>query len=466
VPNLHCNTEFIDDKQIWKLIDNAKEKPVDSSVILGAIKDVENGGTLSIDMVANILECSDPAVEEALFAASKTVKKGIYGNRIVLFAPLYISNYCVNSCSYCGYNCRNNLARKRLTMEEIAQEVRILEDMGHKRLAIEAGEDPTYCPIEYILDAIDTIYHTARSNGVIRRVNVNIAATTVDEYKLLKKAGIGTYVLFQETYHRDTYRRVHPRGPKHDYDWHLLAMDRAMRGGIDDVGLGVLFGLYDYRYELLAMLHHAYHLEDAFGVGPHTVSVPRLKAASGVSLAEYPYLVSDHQLKKVVALLRLALPYTGIIISTRETPQLRGELLELGISQVSGGSRTDVGGYQQGHEDTAQFELGDHRTLDEVIFDLLQRGYLPSFCTACYRQGRTGDRFMQLAKTGQIQNVCHPNALCTLQEYLSDYASPATKELGTKFIEKELAQLTNLRLRHRIQDCLVSIEQGQRDIYW
>ncbi|HHV45239.1 MAG TPA: [FeFe] hydrogenase H-cluster radical SAM maturase HydG [Firmicutes bacterium] len=460
------NTGFISDEKIWGLLEEARENPLDPQELQAAIHAVEREGALSLELVAQILQSSDPAVEEALFQASRAVKQRIYGSRIVLFAPLYISNYCVNSCTYCGYRCKNPISRKSLTMEEIAEEVRLLEQMGHKRLALEAGEDPLNCPIEYVLDAISTIYDTAADKGIIRRVNVNIAATTVEEYRLLKEAGIGTYVLFQETYHRDTYEKVHPRGPKHDYLWHLFAMDRAMEGGIDDVGLGILFGLYDYRYEVLGLLFHAYHLEQEFGVGPHTVSVPRLRMAPGVNLENYPHLVTDHELKKIVALFRLALPYTGIIISTRETPQLRGELLELGVSQISGGSRTDVGGYAKAHEDSAQFEVADHRTLDEVVQDLLKRGFLPSFCTACYRQGRTGDRFMELAKTGEIQNVCQPNALFTLQEYLCDYASPATRELGSRFIQGELDKLNNRNQVRKIEEALARINSGTRDIYW
>ncbi len=465
--------DFIADNAIWSVIEGAEAKKQDPGLtkdLLAAVDAAAEGRGLPDWAAAGLLVSEDPELERAMFAAASAVKQRIYGNRVVLFAPLYISNFCVNSCTYCGYRCSNNTARRRLSQEEIASEVRILEEMGHKRLALEAGEDQQNCPLEYVLDSIHTIYNTVKDNGMIRRVNVNIAATTVEDYRRLKDAGIGTYILFQETYHKDTYARVHPKGPKHSYEWHTWAMDRAMQGGIDDVGIGVLFGLYDHRYELLAMLRHAQHLMDTFGVGPHTISVPRLRPAAGVSLANYPYLVPDAAFKKIVAILRLAVPYTGLILSTREKQDFRRELLGVGISQMSAGSCTGVGGYQSENsaqgQATAQFAVDDHRSLDEVVGGLLKDQYLPSFCTACYRQGRTGDRFMRLAKTGQIQNVCQPNALMTLQEYLLDYASPATRAVGDKLIKAELTEVQEPGAARRLQESLDLISQGKRDLYY
>ena len=395
----------------------------------------------------------DASVWERIFTAAREVKERIYGQRVVIFAPLYLSNYCINSCRYCGYHTGSGICRRKLTQAEIVREVEVLEAMGHKRLAVEVGEDPQNCPIDYVLESLQTIYQVHRDHGNIRRVNVNIAATTVENYQKLKAAGIGTYILFQETYHQATYEHFHPQGPKSDYEWHLTAFNRAMTAGIDDVGSGILFGLYDYRYELIALLLHAAYLEENFGAGPHTVSVPRLRPAQGVTLAEYPHLVSDVDFKKIVALVRLALPYTGIILSTREGAEFRREVLKVGVSQISAGSCTGVGGYseQQDHggeaANTAQFQVDDVRNPDEIYTELCRDGYLPSFCTACYRQGRTGDRFMALAKSGEIGKICGPNAILTFQEYLQDYASTETSSWGERRIKESLNDIADLKLR-------------------
>ncbi|MFZ5631894.1 MAG: [FeFe] hydrogenase H-cluster radical SAM maturase HydG [Bacillota bacterium] len=425
---------------------------------------------------AVLLHLEDAGLLAEMFRAAYEIKKKIYGRRLVLFAPLYISNYCINNCVYCGYRRENGFARRRLTMDELREEVTILESLGHKRLAVEAGEDPENCPIEYVLEAIGTIYRVKESNGSIRRVNINIAATTVENYRRLKEAGIGTYILFQETYHRQTYAAMHPAGPKRDYDYHATAMDRAMEGGIDDVGVGVLFGLYDYKFEVLAMLLHALHLEEVFGVGPHTISVPRLRPAPGVDYDHFPYLVNDADFKKVIAVLRLSVPYTGMILSTRERPEFRDELLAAGVSQISAGSCTGVGGYKLEQErksdpaarsdESPQFQVEDHRSPDEVLRSICLSGYLPSFCTACYRSGRTGDRFMALAKSGQIQNVCQPNAILTFKEFLEDYASPATREAGERAIKEHLEEIGNLKVRQLTMERLRMIEQGARDMYF
>ncbi|MGN0675662.1 MAG: [FeFe] hydrogenase H-cluster radical SAM maturase HydG, partial [Oscillospiraceae bacterium] len=389
-----------------------------------------------------------------------------YGNRIVIFAPLYLSNYCVNGCLYCPYHLKNkHIARKKLSQEEIRQEVIALQDMGHKRLAIEAGEDPVNNPIEYILECIDTIYSIKHKNGAIRRVNVNIAATTVENYRKLKDAGIGTYILFQETYHKESYLKLHPTGPKHDYAYHTEAMDRAMDGGIDDVGLGVLFGLELYRYEFAGLLMHAEHLEAVHGVGPHTISVPRLKKADDIDPTQFDNGISDEIFAKICALIRISVPYTGMIISTRESQAVREKVIRLGVSQISGASRTSVGGYTEKERphDSEQFDVSDQRTLDEVVKWLMELGYIPSFCTACYREGRTGDRFMSLCKSGQIQNCCHPNALMTLKEYLMDYATPGTREVGEKLILDEIKNVPNEKVRGIVVDNLAKIESGTRD---
>ena len=400
-----------------------------------------------------LLACDIPEKIEEMYQIAEEIKLAFYGNRIVMFAPLYLSNYCINGCVYCPYHRQNtNIPRKKLTQEEVKAEVIALQDMGHKRLAIEAGEDPLHNPIEYILDCIKTIYSIHHKNGDIRRVNVNIAATTVENYRKLKDAGIGTYILFQETYHKDSYLKLHPTGPKHDYAYHTEAMDRAMEGGIDDVGLGVLFGLELYKYEFAGLLMHAEHLEAVHGVGPHTISVPRLKRADDINPDQFDNGIDDDTFAKITACIRLAVPYTGLIISTRESEQVRSKLLRLGISQVSGGSRTSVGGYagyspEERPHDTEQFDVSDQRSLDEVVYWLMENGHIPSFCTACYREGRTGDRFMSLCKSGQILNCCHPNALMTLSEYLEDYASPKTKELGYEIIERELKRIPKDKVR-------------------
>jgi len=408
-----------------------------------------------------LLACEDPKVLEQIYAIAEEIKLAFYGNRIVIFAPLYLSNYCINGCVYCPYHRQNKcIPRKKLTQEEVRAEVIALQDMGHKRLAIESGEDPKNNPIEYILECIDTIYSVHHKNGDIRRVNVNIAATTVENYKKLKDAGIGTYILFQETYHKESYEQLHPTGPKHDYCYHTEAHDRAMMGGIDDVGLGVLFGLELYKYEFAGLLMHAEHLEAAHGVGPHTISVPRLKRADDIDPDQFDNGIDDETFAKITACIRLAVPYTGIIISTRETEATRSKLLRLGVSQVSGGSRTSVGGYagysnEERPHDTEQFDVSDQRSLDEVVRWLMENGHIPSFCTACYREGRTGDRFMSLCKTGQIQNCCHPNALMTLSEYLEDYASPETKAIGYDMVQRELGNIPREKTR---QICAKNIE--------
>ncbi len=413
------------------------------------------------------MECDDDAVWRRIFALAKEIKERIYGRRIVMFAPLYLSNYCVNGCVYCPYHRQNkHIKRKKLTQEEIAREAMALQDMGHKRLALEAGEDPQNSPIEYILESIATIYATHKDKGEIRRVNVNIAATTVENYKKLHEAGIGTYILFQETYHKPTYELVHPTGPKHNYAYHTEAMDRAMEAGIDDVGIGVLFGLYQYRYDFVGLLMHAEHLEARFGVGPHTISVPRIRPADDIDLNEFPDAITDKLFKKIVALIRIFAPYTGIIISTRESQASRKEVLEIGVSQISGGSSTSVGGYSEKEapeESSAQFEVDDTRTLDEIIRWLLELGYVPSFCTACYREGRTGDRFMRLAKSGQIGNVCQPNSLMTLKEYLLDYAASDTKALGERVIEEEMERIANPIVKAKAQEYIENLMEGKRD---
>ena len=415
-----------------------------------------------------LLACDDPAVLERIYAIAEEIKLAFYGNRIVLFAPLYLSNYCVNGCVYCPYHLKNkHIARKKLTQEEVRQEVIALQDLGHKRLAIEAGEDPKNNPIEYILECIKTIYSVHHKNGDIRRVNVNIAATTVENYRKLKEAGIGTYILFQETYHKESYLKLHPTGPKHDYDYHTTAHDRAMEGGIDDVGLGVLFGLELYRYEFAGLLMHAEHLEAVHGVGPHTISVPRVKPADDINPDEFNNSIPDEMFAKITACIRLAVPYTGIIISTRETEATRSKLLRLGVSQVSGGSRTSVGGYagytpDERPHDTEQFDVSDQRSLDEVVRWLMENGHIPSFCTACYREGRTGDRFMSLCKSGQILNCCHPNALMTLTEYLVDYASPETKEIGFKLVEDELKKIPRDKVREIAAQHIADIKNSNR----
>ena len=413
-----------------------------------------------------LLACEDSEIIEKLYKVAEEIKLAFYGNRIVIFAPLYLSNYCINGCLYCPYHAENkHIARKKLTQEEIEKEVIALQDMGHKRLAIEAGEDPDNNPIEYILDSIKTIYSVHHKNGNIRRVNVNIAATTVENYKKLADAGIGTYILFQETYNKKGYEELHPYGPKHDYAYHTEAMDRAMEGGIDDVGLGVLFGLEGYKYEFAGLLMHAEHLEAVHGVGPHTISVPRVKHADDIDPDVFDNSISDEIFTKIAACIRIAVPYTGMIISTRENEQVRARMLQVGISQISGASRTSVGGYttEERLHETEQFDVSDQRTLDEVVRWLMESGHIPSFCTACYRAGRTGDRFMELCKAGQIQNCCHPNALLTLKEYLTDYAGDETKKIGEAMIEKELMNIPKESVRKSCKNYLNRISEGERD---
>ncbi len=471
--SLHAE-EFISDEEIRETLRYAEENKnnvelIDAILEKARPRVTEKGTTcagLTHREASVLLSCEIPEKIEEMYALAEEIKKAFYGNRIVIFAPLYLSNYCVNGCVYCPYHKKNShIARKKLTQEEVAKEVIALQDMGHKRLAIEAGEDPVMNPIEYILECIKTIYSVKHKNGAIRRVNVNIAATTVENYRRLKEAGIGTYILFQETYHKESYLKLHPTGPKHDYDYHTEAMDRAMQGGIDDVGLGVLFGLELYKYEFAGLLMHAEHLEAVYGVGPHTISVPRIKHADDIDPSAFDNGISDEIFAKICALIRIAVPYTGMIISTRESQQVREKVIRLGVSQVSGASRTSVGGYTEEERptDTEQFDVSDQRTLDEVVRWLMDLGYIPSFCTACYREGRTGDRFMSLCKTGQIQNCCHPNALMTLQEFLQDYASDETRKLGEACIREELAKIPKEKVREICRDNLEKIRQGQRD---
>lgn len=458
--------DFINHEEILSTLQYAEENKHNLKLIDEILEKARKRKGLSHKEASVLLDCDIPEKNEEIFALAEQIKKDFYGNRIVMFAPLYLSNYCINGCTYCPYHMKNkHIARKKLTQEEIRQEVIALQDMGHKRLALEAGEDPVNNPIEYILECIDTIYSIKHKNGEIRRVNVNIAATTVENYRKLKEAGIGTYILFQETYHKESYLELHPTGPKHDYDYHTEAMDRAMEGGIDDVGVGVLFGLDKYRYEFAGLLMHAEHLEAVFGVGPHTISVPRLQPADDINPEEFDNGISDDIFAKLVACIRIAVPYTGMIISTRESQKTRERVLHLGISQISGGSKTSVGGYAEPEPEDArseQFDVSDTRTLDEVVKWLMELGYLPSFCTACYRAGRTGDRFMSLCKSGQIQNCCHPNALMTLKEYLMDYASPATKEIGDRLIEQEINNVPNEKVRQTVIDNLKAIADDNR----
>jgi len=467
---------FIDEGRIAAALAAAKTASKDKDAVSAIITKALEYKGLTAEEVAVLLEVEDPSLLDSMYKAAKTVKEAIYGKRIVLFAPLYLSSFCVNNCVYCGYKRSNKeQLRKRLTMDEIKSEVEILESLGHKRLAVEAGEDPKNNPIEYITDAIKAIYSIRDGNGSIRRVNINIAATTIEDYQKLKAAEIGTYILFQETYHRETYAKLHPSGPKHDYNWHTTAMDRAQTAGIDDVGIGVLYGLYDWKYETVAMFLHAEHLEKTFGVGPHTISVPRMRPAGAVNLDTFPYLVEDPDFKKIIATIRLAVPYTGMILSTREDPDFRDELIDCGISQISAGSCTGVGGYQKvvvEHESThntnngQQFEPSDQRSPNEIIRMLCQRGYVPSYCTACYRQGRTGDRFMSLAKVGAIQNVCLPNALLTFKEYLIDYADPETKAVGEERIKEALDTIPKEGIRDLTIQRLNDIECGRRDLFF
>ena len=459
-------TEFIDHQEILDTICWADENKNNLELINSLIERAEDCKGLSHREASLLLACEDKATIDKMFATAQRIKQRFYGNRIVMFAPLYLSNYCINGCVYCPYHAKNRtIPRKKLTQDEIRAEVTALQDMGHKRLALEAGEHPTINTMEYILDSIKTIYSIKHKNGAIRRVNVNIAATTVENYKLLKEAGIGTYILFQETYNKEDYEKLHPTGPKSNYAYHTEAMDRAMEAGIDDVGIGVLYGLETYRYDFAGVLMHAEHLEAKFGCGPHTISVPRICPADDIDTANFTNVVSDEIFERIVAVLRIAVPYTGMIVSTRESAATRARVLKLGVSQISGGSRTSVGGYteEERHDETSQFDVSDRRTLNEVIGWLLDLGYVPSFCTACYRMGRTGDRFMSLVKTGQIANCCHPNALMTLLEYAEDYASPEVKEKIINIIEKEIHHVTNPAIRTRAIDNLKAIAAGERD---
>ncbi len=459
--------EFISDKEILDTLAYADANKDNEELIDQIIEKARARKGLNHREASVLLACQIPEKIEGVYKLAEQIKKDFYGNRIVLFAPLYLSNYCVNGCVYCPYHLKNkHIARKKLTQEEIVKEVTALQDMGHKRLAIEAGEDPVNNPIEYILECINTIYSIKHKNGAIRRVNVNIAATTVENYRKLKEAGIGTYILFQETYHKKSYETLHPTGPKHDYAYHTEAMDRAMEGGIDDVGLGVLFGLEMYRYEFAGLLMHAEHLEAVHGVGPHTISVPRIKHADDIDPSAFDNGISDDIFAKICALVRISVPYTGMIISTRESQQVREKVLPLGVSQISGASRTSVGGYAEGEpeeESSEQFDVSDQRTLDEVVNWLIKMDYIPSFCTACYREGRTGDRFMALCKNMQILNCCHPNALMTLKEYLEDYASEETKKLGMELIDRELEKITNPKVKQTAYEHIHDISEGKRD---
>ncbi len=460
-------TEFIDDKEILETLEFARTHKSNSELIRSTIAKARECKGLDHREAALLLECDLPEENEQIKQLAYEIKQRFYGNRIVMFAPLYLSNYCVNGCTYCPYHFANkNICRKKLTQEEIRKEVIALQDFGHKRLALEAGEDPVNNPLDYILESIQTIYSVKHKNGAIRRVNVNIAATTVENYKRLKEAGIGTYILFQETYHKPTYERLHPTGPKSNYAYHTEAMDRAMEAGIDDVGLGVLFGLNMYRYDFVGMLMHAEHLEASTGVGPHTISVPRICPADQVNPDDFSNAISDDIFEKIVAVLRIAVPYTGMIVSTRESQKSRERVLRLGVSQISGGSRTSVGGYvepETKEHNSSQFDVSDTRTLDAIVNWLLSNGYIPSFCTACYREGRTGDRFMQLVKSGQIVNCCQPNALMTLKEYLEDYAAPETKSKGEEVIKKEFDRITNVKVKKIAGEYLCQLHDGKRD---
>ncbi|WP_348681974.1 [FeFe] hydrogenase H-cluster radical SAM maturase HydG [Duncaniella freteri] len=459
-------TKFINHSEILDTIRYAAENANNRHLVDAILDKAKDCRGLTHREAAVLLESTDPEVTERVKDLARDIKKRFYGNRIVMFAPLYLSNYCVNGCTYCPYHAINrDIPRRKLSQEEIRREVTALQDMGHKRLAIEAGEDPRNNPLEYILESIDTIYSTRHRNGAIRRVNVNIAATTVENYRRLRDAKIGTYILFQETYHKDNYERLHPKGPKSDYAYHTEAMDRAMEGGIEDIGLGVLYGLSTYLYDFIGLLMHAEHLEERFGVGPHTISVPRICSAFDIEKGNFNDGISDELFCRIVAVLRIAVPYTGLIVSTRESPAVRAKILDLGVSQMSGGSKTTVGGYtdEPEAEDTAQFDVSDHRTLSQVVEWLLDTGHIPSFCTACYREGRTGDRFMSLVKSGQIANYCGPNAIMTLKEFMVDYGSPSLREKGDALIMRELNSITNPKVREIAIRNLAMIEQGQRD---
>ena len=466
-PKSKNDEEFICHDEVLASLEYAEKNKNNLDIINKILEKARLKKGLSHREAAVLLDCTIPEKVEEIFALAREIKQEYYGNRIVLFAPLYLSNYCVNGCVYCPYHHINkHIPRVKLTQEQIKREVEALQDMGHKRIAIESGEDPVNNPIEYILDSIKTIYSVKHKNGAIRRVNVNIAATTVENYKKLHEAGIGTYILFQETYNKETYEKLHPTGPKHNYKYHTEAMDRAMEAGIDDVSLGVLFGLELYRYEFAALLMHAEHLEAVYGVGPHAISVPRIKKADDIDPSAFDNGIDDDTFAKITACIRIAVPYTGMIISTRESAECRARLLKLGVSQISGGSKTSVGGYfnpAPEDENSAQFDVSDRRPLDDVIKWLIELGYLPSFCTSCYRQGRTGDRFMEICKSQQIHNYCQPNAVMTLKEYLEDYASPVTKAVGEKLLPIEIAKIKDDKIRTIVEENLIKIHNGERD---
>ncbi len=460
--------EFIANEEVLATLEYAKNNKNNIELIDKILEKAKLGKGLTHREAAVLLDCDNEEKNQEIFELAKKIKQDYYGNRIVLFAPLYLSNYCVNGCVYCPYHAKNkHITRKKMTQEEIKEEVIALQDMGHKRLAIETGEDPVNNPIEYVLESLKTIYSVHHKNGSIRRANVNIAATTVENYKKLKEAGIGTYILFQETYNKKSYEELHPTGPKHNYAYHTEAMDRAMQGGIDDVGLGVLFGLESYKYEFSALLMHAEHLEAVYGVGPHTISVPRIRKADDIDPSTFDNGIDDDIFAKIVACIRIAVPYTGMIISTRESQKCRERVLNLGVSQISGASKTSVGGYahpeQESEEETAQFDVEDRRSLDEIVKWLMELDYVPSFCTACYREGRVGDRFMEICKEQKIHNFCHPNAIMTLEEYLEDYASPETRKVGEELIDKELKTLGNNKLKCAVEENLDKIKHGERD---
>lgn len=463
----HIAEDFINDEEIQLSLQFAKDNKNNLDYVRDILKRAREYKGISHRDAITLLECEDKEILEETKKLAMEIKEKFYGNRIVLFAPLYLSNYCVNGCVYCPYHYKNkHIRRKKLTQQEIVEEVMALQDMGHKRLALETGEDPINNPIEYVLESINTIYNIKHKNGAIRRVNVNIAATTVENYRKLRDAGIGTYILFQETYNKKNYEMLHPTGPKSSYEYHTEAMDRAMEGGIDDVGIGVLFGLNSYKYDFVGLLMHAEHLEATFGCGPHTISVPRICPADDIDPGDFSNAISDDIFEHIIAVLRIAVPYTGMIISTRESQKSREKALKLGVSQISGGSRTSVGGYateEKEEDNSQQFDTSDKRSLDEIVDWLLDMGHIPSFCTACYREGRTGDRFMSLLKSGQIVNCCHPNALITLKEYLQDYATDDTKKLGDKIIQKELEKITNPVVKKKASEFIGEIENGKRD---
>ena len=456
---------FINHEYIYKILEETKNPS--NEQIKEVLNRAKNREGLDYKDIAILLQAEDEKDLKEIYSLAGEIKKDIYGKRVVVFAPLYVSDYCVNNCVYCGYKRDNKFNRRRLTMDEVAQEVKILEQMGHKRLALELGEDPVNAPIDYVLECLDTIYKTQNNNGEIRRVNVNIAATTVENYKLLKEKGIGTYILFQETYHKPTYDKMHPKSLKGDYNYHLTAFDRAMEAGIDDVGAGVLFGLADRRFEVLGLMMHNAHLEEKFGVGFHTISVPRLQPANGVSLENYPHLLDDKMFKKIVAILRIAVPFTGLILSTRETPEMRKELLKYGVSQISAGSSTGVGGYKEREEgkEVKQFKTNDERSPIEILKELLSDGYIPSYCTACYRKGRTGDRFMSLAKSGNIKYVCEPNALMTLLEFTLDYGDEELYKKSLEIIDKEVENIEREDIKSLTKESMEKMKKGQRDFY-